>query len=96
MILYLYGNGTHRERLLPAGSHYGGSDDADVEFAALFLDHTLCQGFGVGVGVGALPDEARRDVTDDAVLHPPAVTDTREHSQLDSHHNGTGHMPGLK
>lgn len=62
---------THGEGLLPAGPHYGGSDDADVELALLLLHHVLRQGFGVGVGVGPVADEARRDVPHDAVVHPP-------------------------
>lgn len=62
---------THGERLLPAGSHYGGSDDADVELVLLLLHHELGQGFGVGVRVGPVADEPRRDVAHDTVVHPP-------------------------
>lgn len=62
---------THGERLLPAGPDYGGSDDADVELVLLLLHHVLGQGFGVGVGVWPVTNETRRDVSDDAVLHPP-------------------------
>lgn len=64
---------THWERLLPAGSHYGGSDDANVELILLLLHHVLSQGFGVGVGVGPVADEPRRDVPHDAIIHPPGV-----------------------
>lgn len=62
---------THGERFLPAGSHDGGSDDANVELVLLLLHHVLGQGFGVGVGVGPVADEPRRDVPHDAVVHPP-------------------------
>ena len=64
---------THWERLLPAGSHYGGSDDANVELILLLLHHVLRQGFGVGVGVGPVADEPRCDVPHDAIIHPPEV-----------------------
>lgn len=56
---------------MPAGSHYGGSDDGDVELVLLLLHHVLGQSFGVGVRVGSVVDEPRRDVTNDAVIHPP-------------------------
>ena len=72
---------THRERLLPAGSHYGGSDDGDVEFVLLLLHHTLSQGFGVGVRVGHVANEPRRDVAHDAVVHPPADTNKESHAE---------------
>lgn len=62
---------THRKRLLPAGSHYGRSDDGDVELVLLLLHHALSQRFGVGVRVWPVADEPRRDVTHDAVVHPP-------------------------
>lgn len=65
---------TDGERLLPAGSHDGGSDDGDVELVLLLLHHELGQSFGVGVGVGPVTDEPRRDVPHDAVIHPPADT----------------------
>lgn len=65
----------HGKRLLPAGSHDGGSDDGDVELVLLLLHHELGQGFGVGVRVGPVADEPRCDVTHDAIVHPPEDRD---------------------
>lgn len=73
---------THRERLLPAGADYRGPDDADVELALLLLHHVLGQGFGVGVRVGPVADEPRRDVTHDAVVHPPDDRKSMAQSQV--------------
>lgn len=61
---------THRKRLLPACSHYGRSDDADIELILLLLDHVLSQGFGVGVRVGPVTNKPRSDVTHNAIIHP--------------------------
>lgn len=74
---------THGERLLPAGSNDGRPYNADVEFTALLLHHTLGQRFGVGVSVRPVTDQTRRDVTDDTFIHPPAHTHThRDESVL--------------
>lgn len=75
--------GTHRERLLPAGSHYGGSDDANVELVLLLLHHVLSQGFGVGVCVGPGADKPWCNVTHDAVIHPPEI---RNYTESEKHH----------
>lgn len=64
--------GTDGEGLLPAGPHDGGADDGDVQPVLLLLHHELGQGFGVGVGVGPVADEPRRDVAHNPVVHPPA------------------------
>lgn len=43
---------THWEGLFPAGSNYGGSDNAYVEVSSLLLHHIFGQRFGEGVSVG--------------------------------------------
>lgn len=77
---------THRKRLLPTGSHYGGSDDANVEFVLLLLHHVLSQGFGVGVRVGPVADEPWRYVLHDAVVHPPEVREIKHAGRFSTKH----------
>lgn len=74
---------THWERLLPAGSHYGRSDDGHVEVTGLLLHQVLSQGFGVGVGVGTLANQFGSQKRDQLFIHPAGRGKKKNQSIID-------------
>lgn len=61
---------THWERLFPACSYYGWSNDGYIEVSSLLLHQILSQGFGVSVGVRTLLDQLRSHYRHQLVIHP--------------------------
>lgn len=73
----------HREWLLPAGAHYGRSDDGHVQVSGLLLHQVLSQGFGIGVGVGALTNQFGSQKRDQLFIHPAEHERNKNQSIID-------------